>query len=48
MSLLNYKKLTIFSNINFSMQLNSDKVILVNNTLDLKSNIADSMIKGKS
>ena len=37
-------KLNIFSNIHYAKQVHGDKVIQVNNTLDLKPKIADSLI----
>ena len=38
-------KLNLFSNIHYAQQAHSDKVIQVNNTLNLKPKIADSLIK---
>ena len=38
------KKLNLFSNIHYAQQVHSDKVIQVNNTLNLKPKIADSLI----
>ena len=37
-------KLNLFSNIHYAKQVHSDKVIQVNNTLNLKTEIADSLI----
>ena len=37
-------KLNLFSNIHYAKQLHSDKIIQVNNTLNLKPKIADSLI----
>ena len=37
-------KLNLFSNIHYAKQVHSDKIIQVNNTLNLKPTIADSLI----
>ena len=40
-------QLNLFYNIHYSQQLHSDKVIQVDNTLNLKSKVANSLIKKK-
>ena len=38
------RQLNLFSNIHYAKQVHSDKVIQVNNTLNIKPKIADSLI----